>query len=212
VVNETRRQLTGPVAPVTIACHMVAEVVATASPLQPLRKRGRPPSSQKSIEPGDETLTFPTPTTAKVPRLYTSTTPNFPSPSPSLRGRGRPSKRFLTAVSSNSVKIRSGRWHIGEFVCTVCGRDCGYRQNLYVHMKRHVKYGEAASASTVSTRGGRRQYIRRRTSEDGGRLGHHPTAAVTVRASGPVLVARKNEAGRSSVAFNEADKTPCRPR
>ena len=51
-------------------------------------------------------------------------------------GPRRNSKGVITANPSSS------RWVSGKFVCTVCSRDCGYRQNLFFHMKKHEKYGE----------------------------------------------------------------------
>ena len=51
-------------------------------------------------------------------------------------GPRRNSKGVITANPSSS------RWVSGKFVCSVCSRDCGYRQNLFFHMKKHEKYGE----------------------------------------------------------------------
>ena len=45
-------------------------------------------------------------------------------------------KAVLTASTTSS------RWVHGIFVCEVCQKDCGYRQNLYIHMKKHEKNGE----------------------------------------------------------------------
>ena len=50
----------------------------------------------------------------------------------------------LADVSVPVVKSGSSRWVAGLYICGVCDRDCGYRQNLYHHMKKHDMYGETS--------------------------------------------------------------------
>lgn len=48
----------------------------------------------------------------------------------------------------------SSRWVSGQFICKVCSKDCGYRQNLYCHMKQHEKFGETLIKTKTLPRGG----------------------------------------------------------
>jgi hypothetical protein len=159
---------------------------------------------------------------SKLPRLATNvvaitTTADIELVLAEKRCKRTP-KRFLTAVikptSSSStgvedksvVRKRGSRWQPGAFVCQVCGRDCGYRQNLYLHMKRHVRRGEADSACLGQ---------RRRRKRSGGKVrgegDRDPTAAVAVRTAGPVVVARKNvTAAAAATAGEENEKEPSR--
>ena len=45
-------------------------------------------------------------------------------------------KAILTATTTSS------RWKTGIFGCEVCQKDCGYKQDLYIHMKKHELNGE----------------------------------------------------------------------
>lgn len=57
----------------------------------------------------------------------------------------KPDKRKSTDEGINAVltaSTSSSRWTAGIYVCEICQKDCGYRQNLYIHMKRHEKNGE----------------------------------------------------------------------
>ena len=56
----------------------------------------------------------------------------------------RPDKRRASEGmrTPTTAMITSSRWTHGVFICEVCNRDCGYRQNLYIHMKKHEKNGE----------------------------------------------------------------------
>ena len=51
----------------------------------------------------------------------------------------RSSEGMRTPMTANNT---SSRWTQGVFICEVCKKDCGYRQNLYIHMKKHEKNGE----------------------------------------------------------------------
>ena len=51
----------------------------------------------------------------------------------------RSSEGMRTPMTANTT---SSRWTQGVFICEVCKKDCGYRQNLYIHMKKHEKNGE----------------------------------------------------------------------
>ena len=51
----------------------------------------------------------------------------------------RSSEGMRTPTTANTT---SSRWTQGVFICEVCNKDCGYRQNLYIHMKKHEKNGE----------------------------------------------------------------------
>jgi hypothetical protein len=219
-----------------IACHMVVVGVGgtaasgTASGidpgtllprLQPLRKRGRPPSSKNSSQgtttpvAEEDTGSASLAPAAKLPRLdpvFVSRdvgTPGGGGEQPHLyvvapRRRGRGGRRSL-----------SSRWIPGEFRCDICGRDCGYRQNLYVHLKSHMRRGEADSASTAGRGRGRgeQNLERGRSRQPAQNLERRGNllkrgrrrreaiitaaavdimAAVSVRSAGPVMVARKN--------------------
>ena len=87
------------------------------------------------------------------------------------RKRGRPSLqdserniKILKADPSASSSIpanqgkdkkanSSSRWVSGQFICEVCSKDCGYRQNLYCHMKQHEKFGETLIKTKSLPRG-----------------------------------------------------------
>ena len=61
-----------------------------------------------------------------------------------LRPGKRRSSTGVTKIVQGILTANSGssRWQTGVYICTVCQKDCGYKQNLLFHMKRHEKYGE----------------------------------------------------------------------
>ena len=63
-----------------------------------------------------------------------------------LKPDKRKSSEGLKAVLT--ANTNSARWTSGIYVCDVCEKDCGYRQNLYIHMKRHEKNGEWTRPAT----------------------------------------------------------------
>ena len=213
-----------------LTCHML-QISADQAVLQPRRKRGRPPS-KKSLESNGDNLGLMTSAATKLPRLSTPAGVTTLSSAAKMLSRGRgwpPTKRVVMAVvvnppelmRTNTGSIKSGRWQIGKYVCQVCDRDCGYRQNLYLHMKRHVLRGEA-DASCLGKRRGRKP---KNSNNDDDDRRADPTVGVGVRSVGPVLVvARKNKAAVAEVVeetedsvggeSNQADNmnTPCRPR
>jgi len=66
-----------------------------------------------------------------------------------LRPGKRRSSTGVTKVVQGILTANSGssRWQTGVYICTVCQKDCGYKQNLLFHMKRHEKYGETDKPS-----------------------------------------------------------------
>ena len=65
--------------------------------------------------------------------------------------KGENAKSFVRGAKIKSARLSlpptptgatsTGRWQDGVFICEVCGKDCGFRQNLFFHMKTHEKRG-----------------------------------------------------------------------
>lgn len=70
-----------------------------------------------------------------------------------LRPCKRGSSSGVTKVVQGILTANPGssRWQSGLYVCDVCQKDCGYKQNLLFHMKRHEKYGETNDSNKNST-------------------------------------------------------------
>lgn len=69
-----------------------------------------------------------------------------------LRPGNRRSSSGVTKVVQGIITANEGssRWQSGIYICDVCQKDCGYKQNLLFHMKRHEKYGETSNSKQNS--------------------------------------------------------------
>ena len=50
---------------------------------------------------------------------------------------------------------RVGRWEAGVHVCPVCDKDCGFKQNLYFHLKKHEEDPSTPMSSEAPVKRGR---------------------------------------------------------
>ena len=104
----------------------------------------------------------------------------------------RPAVTSLPPLQVGSSKV--GRWEAGVHVCPVCDKDCGFKQNLYFHLKKHEEDPSMSSEAPVKRGRGRPRKIREDSEDSSSEI----TPGLSVRPSLETpTVTPKLEAGQA---------------
>merc|ERR1719232_2435035 len=112
--------------------------------------------SRRSIKMPSKFSDFKFTTDKKRGQEYTQNSPSKVVENSPEKGSGikiRSAAASLPPLQVGSSKV--GRWETGVHVCPVCDKDCGFKQNLYFHLKKHEEDPSTPMSSEVPVKRGR---------------------------------------------------------